>query len=126
LETRSSDYQQCSAIYRQQVEYELASTPEFNNVSPDTLDGTLTTLTITGKGFGSVNDNIMVKIGGIECVVSNTDGDKSLIIGFSTKVLASCPVSLIKAVPRLPTPTPNVCRTPTIGELAASKEHLIC
>jgi hypothetical protein len=40
-------------------------------VSPDTLDGTLTTLTITGKGFGSVNDNIMVKIGGIECVVSS-------------------------------------------------------
>jgi hypothetical protein len=27
--------------------------------------------TITGKGFGSVNDNIMVKIGGIECVVSS-------------------------------------------------------
>jgi hypothetical protein len=57
--------------------------------------------------------------------IDNIDGDKSLIIGFSTKVLASCPVSLIKAVPRLPTPTPNVCRTPTIGELAASKEHLI-
>jgi hypothetical protein len=54
-----------------EVEYELASTPEFINVSPDTLDGTLTTLTITGNGFGSVNDNIMVKIGGIECVVSS-------------------------------------------------------
>lgn len=54
-----------------EVEYELASTPEFTNVSPDTLDGTLTTLTITGNGFGSVNNNIMVKIGGIECVVSS-------------------------------------------------------
>lgn len=61
----------CKKLPNCEVEYELASTPEFTNVSPDTLDGTVTTLTITGNGFGSVSNNIMVKIGGIECIVSS-------------------------------------------------------
>ncbi|VDH99664.1 Hypothetical predicted protein, partial [Mytilus galloprovincialis] len=53
-----------------EITYALASTPEMTSVAPISFDGTSTSVTITGQGFGTDSSNVMVTIGGADCTVS--------------------------------------------------------
>lgn len=53
------------------VTYNELNTPKFTAVSPQTVDGSSATVTISGEGFGTDTSQINVKIGGVECLVSS-------------------------------------------------------
>ncbi|XP_052063080.1 fibrocystin-L-like [Mytilus californianus] len=53
-----------------EITYALSSTPETISVTPLSLDGTSSTVTITGQRFGTDSSNMMVTIGGVDCTVS--------------------------------------------------------
>lgn len=68
----SIDGQLISAICKDgnecKITYNTLNTPRFTDVSPLTLDGSLTVVTVTGEVFGTQSET-MVKIGGVECYI---------------------------------------------------------
>ncbi|XP_052063691.1 fibrocystin-L-like [Mytilus californianus] len=52
-----------------QLVYESAVSPELSDITPTSLNGDVTTLTITGSGFSTVVRNAVVKVGDVSCSV---------------------------------------------------------
>ncbi|XP_033757813.1 fibrocystin-L-like [Pecten maximus] len=55
--------------------YDLGSTPNVESVSPTTVDGSSTTLVITGKRFGTSANDASVTVGGEVCTVTEAKTD---------------------------------------------------
>ncbi|XP_069115224.1 fibrocystin-L-like [Argopecten irradians] len=55
--------------------YDLGSTPSVESVSPTTLDGTSTTLTISGKRLATSTGDVTVTVGGEVCTASEARTD---------------------------------------------------
>lgn len=52
-----------------QLVYESAISPEISGITPTSLNGDVTTLTITGSGFSTVVSNAVVYVGDVPCFV---------------------------------------------------------
>ena len=63
--------------------YDSASTPVVSVVSPVVVTGPSTVLTVTGAGFGSDSDGVVVSVGGVNCdVLSAKENEIQCDVGY--------------------------------------------
>uniref|UniRef100_W5M5C1 PKHD1 like 1 n=1 Tax=Lepisosteus oculatus TaxID=7918 RepID=W5M5C1_LEPOC len=75
-------------------EYSSSSVPSVSSVSPDSINGSSTTLTIQGSGFGSQAEDVVVLIGSAPFAASDV-ADTNITCSIATLLCALCTPSQI-------------------------------
>ena len=97
--------------------YALSKSPSVTAVTPSTVSSSPTTLTITGKLFGTVTADVTVEIGGQTCSVTASD-DTTITCDVSDVPVGTHSVKVFIAAMGMAVTTATVQSTATVSDLS--------